>query len=122
MPTTTELKTEEQEMKVKSYVDEEFQQFFKEVVERSKDVSTHVVPAELAREILTKKRMEMIHKIREKEELESKRDLARKLDRDIKAVSRDLDTLWKYGIINYEEAKNRKIPELTADKIIIEPL
>ncbi|MFB6099899.1 MAG: hypothetical protein ABEK16_01370 [Candidatus Nanohalobium sp.] len=105
----------------KSYVDEDTLDFVKEVIENNKDVSTHVVPAELAREIMTEKRIEIIETIRE-EEIESKRDLARKLDRDIKSVSRDLDVLWKYGIVDYREEGNRKIPEITADKIIIEPL
>lgn len=119
MATTVETP---EETEVSSYVDEEFIEFFKQIVQRNKDVSTEVVPSKLAREILTEKRIELINKIREEDQIESKRDLARKLDRDIKAVSRDLDTLWKYGIIDYTKEKNRKIPELTADKIIIEPL
>jgi len=105
-----------------SYVDEDTLDFVKEVIENNEDISTHIIPAELAREIITEKRLEIINTIRE-EEIESKRDLARKTDRDISVVSKDLKTLWKHGLIEYrEESNNRKIPELTADKIIIEPL
>lgn len=105
-----------------SYFDEDTLRFFKQTVERHKDVSTHIIPAKLARKTLTEKRIEIIETIRE-EEIESKRDLARKVDRDISVVSKDLKTLWKYGVIEYGEGKNRrKIPELSADKIIVEPL
>ena len=98
-----------EKIEIESYIDDEFIEFFKQIVQRNKDVSTEVIPAKLAREILTEKRIELINKIREQEdEIESKRDLARKLDRDIKAVSRNLDTLWKYGIINYTEEKTGK--------------
>ncbi|MFB6147277.1 MAG: transcriptional regulator [Candidatus Nanohaloarchaea archaeon] len=101
-------------------VDEEFVDFFRETIENESGISTHVIPNDLARKILTEKRMELMNTVRE-DEIESKRDLARKLDRNIKAVSTDLDILWKYGVINYREEGNRKIPELSADKIIVEP-
>jgi len=104
-----------------SYIDQDFMDFYRETVEKYEDVSTYVVPAKLAKEILTDKRIEIIRTVRE-QQIESKRELARKLDRDIKSVSRDLDILFKHGVINYEEKKGRKIPELSADKIIIEPL
>lgn len=120
--TTAESEIDVEKEGSKSYVGEDTLEFVKEVIENNKDVSTHVIPAELARKIMTEKRIEIIETIRE-EEIESKRDLARKVDRDISVVSKDLKVLWKYGIVEYrEEDNNRKIPEITAEKIIIEPL
>jgi predicted transcriptional regulator len=101
-------------------IDSEFVEFFKKTAEEEKDISTHVIPSDMARKILTEKRMELINTIRE-EDISSQRDLSRKVDRNIKSVSTDLEILWKYGVINYREEENRKIPELSADKIIVEP-
>jgi predicted transcriptional regulator len=103
-----------------SEIDSDFIDFFKKTAKEEKDVSTHVIPSDMARKILTEKRMELINTIRE-EEISSQRDLSRKVDRNIKSVSTDLEILWKYGVINYREDENRKIPELSADKIIVEP-
>lgn len=104
----------------KDVVDSEFIEFFKKTVKEEKDVSTHVIPNDIARKILTEKRMELINTIRE-EKISSQRDLSRKVDRNIKSVSTDLEVLWKYGVINYKEEENRKIPKISADKIIVEP-
>ncbi|MBY6294008.1 hypothetical protein GLU60_01310 [Nanohaloarchaea archaeon H01] len=101
-------------------IESDFIQFFKKTLEEEKDVSTHVIPSNLARKILTEKRMELIKTIRE-EEISSQRDLSRKVDRNIKSVSTDLEILWKHGVINYRKEENRKIPEISADKIIVEP-
>lgn len=111
---TEDIQLEENE------IGSDFTEFFKKTAEQEKGVSTHVIPSDVARKILTEKRMELINTIRE-EEINSQRDLSRKVDRNIKSVSTDLEILWKYGVINYIEEDNRKIPELSADKIIVEP-
>lgn len=121
MQTEVEDNQRENIKQPESYMDQDFLDFYRKTVENHKDVSTYVVPAKLAKEILTEKRIEIIQTVRN-EQVESKRDLARKLERDIKAVSRDLDILFKHGVVNYREEEGRKIPELSADKIIIEPL
>ena len=83
--------------------------------------STYIVPKYEARKLLTPHRIDLIEMIRE-EDIYSMRDLSRKLGRDIKNISEDLKVLKEYDIIEYREEGNRKIPELTADKIVIEPL
>jgi DNA-binding transcriptional ArsR family regulator len=83
--------------------------------------STYVVPKYEARKLLTPNRIDLIGMIRE-EDIYSMRDLSRKLGRDIKNISEDLKVLKEYDIIEYREEGNRKIPEITADKIVIEPL
>lgn len=100
--------------------DSETREFVKKVVEEENE-SVYILPRKGAREVLTENRMEMIEKLRE-DEVNSLRDLSRKLGRDVSAVSRDLKVLWKNDIIEYEEEQNRKIPKLTADKIVVEPL
>lgn len=120
METTAKSSDREASENPESYIDEDFLEFYRKTVEKHEDLSTYVVPVKLAKEILTEKRMEIIQTVRE-EEIESKRALSRKLDRDIKSVSRDLDILFKHGVIDYMEEGGRKIPELSADKIIVEP-
>jgi predicted transcriptional regulator len=120
MSSTVEDDTEEFEENLESYVDEDFKPFFQEIVEDT-DSSVCVIPKKLAREVLTQKRLEIIQILRD-EDFSSKRELARYLERDIKSVSRDLDVLWECSVVNYTEEGNRKIPELSAEKIIVEPL
>lgn len=88
---------------------------------KESDSSTYVIPKYEARKLLTPHRIDLIEMIRE-EDIYSMRDLSRKLGRDIKNISEDLKVLKEYDLIEYREEGNRKIPELTADKIVIEPL
>lgn len=81
----------------------------------------YVISRENARRLLTEKRIEIIEKLKEKE-VESVRDLSRKLGRDVKQVSEDLELLCQMSIIEYSKEGNRKIPELKHQKIFIEPI
>lgn len=118
----TEVETGEKPDVARSFVsDRDTREFVERVVKDHPEQSVYILPREGADEVLTEKRMELIKKLRE-EEPESVRDLARQLDRDVKSVSRDLEALWKNDIIEYREEENRKIPELTTEKIIVQPL
>ena len=118
----TEVETGEKPEIARDFVsDEDTREFIKRVVKDHPEQSVYILPREGADEILTEKRMELIKTLRE-DDPESVRGLARKLDRDVKSVSRDLDVLWKNDIVEYREEENRKIPELTTEKIIVQPL
>ncbi|KXA95609.1 hypothetical protein AKJ36_00215 [candidate division MSBL1 archaeon SCGC-AAA259I07] len=65
--------------------------------------------------------MELIQTIRD-EEIESIRDLARKLGRKENVVYDDLKLLFEEGVIDFEEESNRKIPVLRHENIWIRPL
>ncbi|MFB6115046.1 MAG: hypothetical protein ABEK04_02045 [Candidatus Nanohalobium sp.] len=121
MPTETAHKAEGEEVS-RNYFDKKHLEFLKEVIRNLPDESVCIVPRQVAREVLTEKRMEIIEKLRE-EDASSKRNLAQKLDRDIKNVSEDLDILWEHGIVEYRDGKGTsKKPVIEEDKIIIEPL
>lgn len=104
-----------------NYVEnQETRDFINRVLKRDREETVNIIPKELARELLTPKKLEILETIQE-EEVESMRDLARKLDRDPGIVKKDLDKLWKHGLIDYEEDGRKKKPVRTADKIVIEP-
>ena len=117
MPIT---ETEENEENVSYVEDAETREFIRKVVMEDPGESVYILPKEGSDEILTEKRMEIIRTLRE-EDVKSIRSLARILERDVSAVSRDLEILWENDIIEYREEQNRKIPELTTDKIVVEP-
>ena len=81
----------------------------------------HVMDRENAREILTDKRLEILEYLKS-EEVESVRDVARGVDRDIKNVSDDLGILWENALIDYEETGNKKKPYLISKNIFIKPV
>ena len=106
----------------KMFLDEDSIEFIQEVMNSVQDESVHILPKEAAREFLTHKRISLLETLRE-ENTCSKRDLARKLDRDIKNVSNDLNILWKYSIISYTDGEGTsQIPVISENRIIIEPL
>jgi len=74
-----------------------------------------------AREVLTPKRRELIKKMEDKE-IESMRNLARKVDRGKNVVFDDLVLLAEKGVIDFKKEKNRKIPVLSHSNIFIKPL
>ena len=84
-----------------------------------------VLRRENGRDILTESRLELVGYLeRRGDEVESVRDLARSLDRDKGAVSKDLHRLAELDIVEYEgegdgEAKR---PVLKHDHVIIEPV
>ena len=122
MGTTVRDDSMPQNGEFQNFLDDDRIELIEQLIEDNEDKSIHILPKEVAREVLTEKRMEVITILREKE-ISSKRGLARELDRDIKNVSNDLDVLWKHSVIDYEDGKGTsKVPVLAADEIIVEPL
>ncbi|MHC3439573.1 HVO_A0114 family putative DNA-binding protein [Natrialbaceae archaeon A-gly3] len=79
-----------------------------------------ILSLESAEKVLTPKRQELIQMLRE-EEVESVRDLARRVERDKGQVSRDLGVLAEHSVIKYEESGRAKRPYLVQDHIVVEP-
>lgn len=80
-----------------------------------------VLDLEGASQLLTDNRIEMMDVI-EEQEPESIRDLARKVDRNVNAVMRDLKVLYENDVVMFEEEKNRKIPRMRHERVIVEPV
>lgn len=84
-----------------------------------------VLRRESGREVLTERRLALLDRLkRHGEEVESVSDLARALDRDKGAVSKDLRRLAELDIVEYEgdgdgEAKR---PVLKHEHVVIEPV
>jgi DNA-binding transcriptional ArsR family regulator len=76
-------------------------------------------------DVLTDSRLELVDYLdRHGEDVESVRDLARRLDRDKGAVSKDLHRLAELDVVTYEgegggEAKR---PVLKHDHVVVEPI
>lgn len=81
----------------------------------------HVVDRAVAAKLLTEKRQALIARIADGD-IDSVRGLARDVDRDVAAVSRDLDLLFTHDVIEYETNGQRKIPRLKHDIVVAEPL
>lgn len=80
-----------------------------------------VLEREAAESVLTERRSELLETIAA-EEVESITDLAKRLDRDVAAVHRDLDVLFEYSLIEYVEKGGRKRPRLKHEHVFVEPL
>jgi DNA-binding transcriptional ArsR family regulator len=84
-----------------------------------------VLRRENGRDVLTDSRLELVRYLdRHGEDVESVRDLARRLDRDKGAVSKDLHRLAELDVVTYEgegggEAKR---PVLKHDHVVVEPI
>ena len=76
---------------------------------------------ETAEQVLTEKRMEIVKEISENN-VSSVRDLARRLDRDVSIVSRDLDVLFEAEVVDFEEDGRAKKPVLAHENIFVEPV
>lgn len=74
-----------------------------------------------AEEVLTEKRQELLELIAE-EDPESITELAHVADRDVSIVHRDLDLLFEYTILEYEEEGGKKRPKLKHRHVFVEPL
>lgn len=81
----------------------------------------HVLNHETTDEVLTPKRRELLERLAEKE-YRSVRALARAVDRDKGAVSKDLHTLAKHDLVAYEEHGASKAPQLRHQTIVVEPV
>jgi predicted transcriptional regulator len=76
---------------------------------------------ETAGRVLTEKRIEIVAAIADGD-VESVRDLARRLDRDVSIVSRDLDVLFEAAVIDYERDGRAKRPVLAHENVFVEPV
>lgn len=80
-----------------------------------------ILRPEIAREVMTEKRLELIEEIAEGE-AESIRDLAKKVGRDKSAVYKDLQVLYEHQVIAFKEDGNRKVPVMKHDHIFPMPV
>lgn len=80
-----------------------------------------VLSLDAAAAVLTERRRELVDALRTGE-YESVRALARNLDRDKGAVSRDLSVLAEHGVTTLEEDGRAKRPVLREATIVVEPL
>jgi predicted transcriptional regulator len=81
----------------------------------------HVLSLADAGTVLTDRRIEIIEALRQNE-YQSVRALARELDRDQGAVSRDLSMLAEHGITTLERDGTAKRPVLREGTVVVEPL
>lgn len=80
-----------------------------------------VIDQESAAQLLTEKRQELLQKIRDGD-VDSVPRLAKALDRDVAAVSRDVDLLLENDVLEYETEGKRRIPRLKHTAVIPEPI
>ena len=80
-----------------------------------------VLDLDTATRVLTEKRRELLERVDEGD-VESIRGLAADLDRDKAAVSRDLDKLFEYDLIEYERDGARKIPKTKHETVLVKPI
>jgi predicted transcriptional regulator len=80
-----------------------------------------VLSLETAQEVLTPKRYEIVDLL-SREDVDSVRALARRLDRDKAQVSRDLQALAEHSIVTYDTDGRSKSPRLVQEHIVVEPL
>lgn len=80
-----------------------------------------VLSFESAERVLTPKRRELIETLRT-HDVDSVRELARRVDRDKGQVSRDLGILAEHGVVSYDEQGRAKRPYLVQEHIVVEPV
>lgn len=80
-----------------------------------------VLDEKTASAVLTEKRRELLDYI-ETGAVESVRSLAIDIDRDKAAVSRDLQLLFEYDLIDYEREGRRKVPVMKHETVLVEPI
>jgi predicted transcriptional regulator len=84
-----------------------------------------VLRRENGRDVLTDSRLTLVHYLDQHgDEIDSVSDLARRLDRDKGAVSKDLRRLAELDVIEYENqgAGEAKRPILKHEHVVIEPV
>jgi DNA-binding MarR family transcriptional regulator len=81
----------------------------------------YVLAREDARQVLDEHRGAILDYLRDNE-VGSVSELADALDRDTGNVSRDLQVLADYGIVNMTANGRAKVPELVHELVVVEPL
>lgn len=96
------------------------QEFVKDLSEKGYD-DVLILKRDTAEKVTTEKRMKLLEEIRNSE-IESVRDLARKVNRDPSIVSKDLKILYQAEVIEFEKQKGSKIPRIKHKNIFPEPI
>lgn len=86
--------------------------------EEPMDRAVLAIPPRLLSLLFSRKRVELLEAL-ERERVPSISELARRVERSVEAVSRDLKILHKWGLIRYEQHGKRKEPILTTRSIVI---
>lgn len=94
---------------------------FARVLARGGMEGAQIISQDTADDVLTEKRREIIARL-QRQDIESVRGLARELDRDKAAVSRDLKLLAEHGIVDFETDGRGKRPYLQHDHLVVEPV
>lgn len=81
----------------------------------------HTLRRDTAERVLTDARTELVEEIATGN-VESVRDLARRTNRNVSIVSRDLAKLVKAGIVEYEEDGSKKRPVLAHRNVFVKPV
>lgn len=81
----------------------------------------HVIRRETAERVLTPERERLLEAVATND-INSVRDLSRRLDRNVSVVSRDLDILFEADIIEFEQEGRSKRPKLAHEHVMVEPL
>lgn len=81
----------------------------------------HTLRRDTAERVITEKRTELIEAIASGD-IESIRDLARRVDRNPSIVSRDLDVLFEAGIVEFEADGRAKRPVLAHENVFVMPV
>ena len=71
------------------------------------------------RKVLTDKRLELLKTVKDRKP-SSVYELAKMLKRDLKNVLQDIEYLKQAGLVEIEEAENRKIPHVEYDRITLD--
>lgn len=80
-----------------------------------------VLQRETAERVFTEKRSQLVERIAE-DDVTSVRDLARKTERDVSIVSRDLEVLAEAEVVEFVEDGRAKRPVLAHENIVVEPI
>lgn len=81
----------------------------------------HIISHQSANQVLTPERSRIIGYLFQ-QEAESVSGLAKALDREKGAVSRDLSVLAQHDVIELVDHGNRKTPELKHETVVVEPI
>lgn len=81
----------------------------------------HTLRRDTAERVLTDARTELVEEIATGD-VESVRDLARRTNRNVSIVSRDLAKLVEAGIVEYEDDGSKKRPVLAHQNVFVKPV
>jgi len=95
-------------------------EYLKELAKTDLD-DVHILRRDTAERVLSKERMRLIEEIADGD-VESVRDLARRVDRNVSIVSRDLEVLFEADVVTFEQDGRAKTPRLAHENIFVKPV